>query len=134
VAYVWGTPENILLPDKLWRFVWSKSQSVAPLFIWSLFQIPSFRYELSKRATGTSGSMKNISQEKLLAMKVPLPELKLQEQFASVVKSVQRVQKLYAESNLRMDNLFYTLQQCAFTGKLVTNKAAAAAQQELFAD
>jgi len=125
VAYVWNTPENILLPDKLWRFVWSKPQSASPLFVWSLFQIPSFRYELGKRATGTSGSMKNISQEKLLAMKVPFPELKLQQQFASIVESVQRVQKAHAESNRIMDNLFYSIQQRAFTGKLFAEKAAA---------
>ena len=34
-------------------------------FIWSLFQTSAVREKVGRLATGTSGSMKNISQEKL---------------------------------------------------------------------
>lgn len=33
VSYVWQTPDNLLLPDKLWRFVWKEKDAVNPLFI-----------------------------------------------------------------------------------------------------
>src|ERR1019366_3418123 len=56
VAYVETTPTNLLLPDKLWRFVWRIPLTVAPLFVWALFQTPTVRREIARRATGTSGS------------------------------------------------------------------------------
>src|SRR5262249_21167392 len=75
VAYVRSTPPNVLLPDKLWRFVWRQPQTVVPLFIWALFQTPRVRDEIGRRATGTSGSMKNISQEKVLGIRTICPPL-----------------------------------------------------------
>jgi hypothetical protein len=42
VAYVDTTPSNLLLPDKLWRFVWRQPAPVIPLFVWALFQTPHF--------------------------------------------------------------------------------------------
>ena len=68
VAYVDKTPPNLLLPDKLWRFVWRQPVMVEPLFVWALFQTPAIRREIGRRATGTSGSMKNISQEKVFGI------------------------------------------------------------------
>ena len=59
VAYVKTSPSNLLLPDKLWRFVWKQPTKVLPLFVWVLFQTSVVRREISRRATGTSGSMKN---------------------------------------------------------------------------
>ena len=66
------TPQNLLLPDKLWRFVWREPAMVEPLFVWALFQTPTLRREIGRRATGTSGSMKNISQEKVRAVRLRL--------------------------------------------------------------
>ena len=65
VAYVTKCPPNLLLPDKLWRFVWKDKKAVHPLFIWYLFQTRPVRREIENRATGSGGSMKNISKAKL---------------------------------------------------------------------
>ena len=61
-VYVFKTPPNHLLPDKLWRFVWRADRPVEPHYIHALFMTPAIKRELGKRATGTSGSMKNISK------------------------------------------------------------------------
>ncbi len=118
VAYVDQTPANILLPDKLWRFVWRAPRLAEPLFVWALFQTRSVRYELGRRATGTSGSMKNISQEKLLSMQTILPPLDVQRHFAQRLAAVERLQRAYTRSLAEFDALFASLQHRAFRGEL----------------
>jgi len=82
VAFVDKTPPNILLPDKIWRFVWLPTSPVLAAFVLSAFQTSAIRTELAKMATGTSDSMRNISQAKLLRLNLALPPLDLQHRFA----------------------------------------------------
>lgn len=91
VAYVEHTPPNALLPDKIWRFVWRKPVMVEPLFVWTLFQTIALRREIGRRATGTSGSMKNILQEKVFGISTILPPLPLQREFARRVAAVEKL-------------------------------------------
>ena len=118
VAYVKETPSNILLPDKLWRFVWKQPAKVLPLFVWSLFQTSVMRREIGKRATGTSGSMKNISQEKLLGIKTIVPPLPLQKEFAQRVEAVEKLKATHRASLSQLEALFASLQHRAFRGEL----------------
>ena len=105
-SYVFDTPPNLLLPDKLWRFVWKMPLVVEPLFVWWLFQAPSVRKELGRRATGTGGSMKNISKPKVMSLEVPLPPLSLQKEFAQRVTEIREMEATQAASRARLDALF----------------------------
>jgi type I restriction enzyme S subunit len=116
-SYVFDTPPNLLLPDKLWRFVWRQPQIVEPLFVWWLFQSPSVRRELGQRATGTGGSMKNISKPKVMSLEVPLPPLPLQKEFAVRVSEIRAMQAEQATSRRRLDDLFQSLLHRAFEGE-----------------
>ena len=118
VAYVDSTPQNLLLPDKLWRFVWRQPAMVEPLFVWALFQTPTLRREIGRRATGTSGSMKNISQEKVFGISTICPPIALQKEFANRLAAVKRVRRGYLASNKEVDALFASLQHRAFRGEL----------------
>ena len=118
VAYVKSTPQNVLLPDKLWRFVWRQTAKVEPLFIWALFQTPAIRREIERRATGTSGSMKNISQEKVFGISTILPPFSLQQEFASRVDAVENLKIAHRNSLAELDALFVSLQHRAFRGEL----------------
>lgn len=118
VAYVESTPPNVLLPDKLWRFVWRDPSAVEPLFVWALFQTPTLRREIGRRATGTSGSMKNISQEKVFGIRTILPPTALQRQFAHRVQAVERLKQAHRASLAELDALFASLQHRAFRGEL----------------
>jgi type I restriction enzyme S subunit len=113
-SYVFDTPPNLLLPDKLWRFVWKKSPIIEPLFIWWLLQTKSVRGELGQRATGTSGSMKNISKPKLMTLPVPIPPLQLQSQFAHLAIQIREFQAMQAGSRQRLDDLFKSMLHRAF--------------------
>jgi type I restriction enzyme S subunit len=117
-AYVFSTPPNLLLPDKIWRFVWRDPSKVDPLFVWYLFQHESFRREIGKRATGTSGSMKNISQAKTLSIKTILPPIDKQREFAGFVKSSELLRQRHCKSKSKLDSLYTTLQHRAFRGEL----------------
>jgi type I restriction enzyme S subunit len=117
-AYVFETPNNLLLPDKLWRFVWHQPSNADPLFVWHLFRHPSFRYEVARRATGTSGSMKNISQEKLLNIEVFLPALERQQRFSQLVRAAHTSLDHSKACLAKIDQLFNTLQHKAFKGEL----------------
>lgn len=117
-AFVAETPLNLLLPDKLWRFVWYPDERVTPHFVRFLFQHPKFRREIAKRASGTSGSMKNISQAKVLSIRVGLPPLALQQTFASRITAIEKLKTVHRTALAELDALFAGLQHRAFRGEL----------------
>lgn len=85
---------NLLLPDKIWRFVWRDDSTIDPIYMDSLFKHASVRAALSKMATGTSGSMKNISQSKLKTLPIPLPPIALQRRYAGIVKAARALARV----------------------------------------
>jgi len=117
-AYVWQTPQNIVLPDKIWKFIWKECAVVEPIFIYHLSQNPKFRRVIENLATGTSGSMKNITKSKLLSIPIPLPPLSLQRRFAAIVEGVERQKARMRAHGAELDALFASLQSRAFNGEL----------------
>lgn len=117
-AFARTNSARLVLPDKLWRFVWKQKSKVRPEFVKALFSSPSFRYEIGKRSSGTSGSMKNIGQQKVMTIPFGLPRIDLQQEFAKRL-SVATGQ---AEANQKLletyENLFASLQHRAFKGEL----------------
>jgi type I restriction enzyme, S subunit len=117
-AYVNETPDNLLLPDKLWRFVWFEKPRAAPLYVRHLFQQAKFRQEIGQRASGTSGSMQNISQPKVLSIKVGNPPLSLQQIFSKRVQGIEALKVSQRAALTELNALFSTLQHRAFQGQL----------------
>lgn len=117
-AYVWSTPENIVLPDKLWKMRVAEHVGADVLFLWALFKNVSFREEVSKRSSGTSGSMKNIAKSKLVKVPMPLPPLSLQERFADITRAVERQRRALLIQADRQDTFFASLQHRAFSATL----------------
>lgn len=113
-SYVFNTPPNLLLPDKLWRFLWKEPRTIEPLFVWWMLQAQSIRRELGARATGTGGSMKNISKPKLMSLDVPVPPLPLQNEFAQRVTEIHAMHAAQAESRQRLDDLYQSMLHRAF--------------------
>jgi len=118
IAYVFETPPNLLLPDKLWRFVWNDEELIDPQYIWALFTTPAVKHEIGKRATGTSGSMKNISKEKLMAISIPVPPNDIQKRFGAFARSLHRLRTHGTNRDKLTSDLFNALVQKAFSGEL----------------
>lgn len=100
-AIVDNTNGATLLPDKLWRFVWS--EPVNPAYMHALFQSRHVRRELGKLSTGTSASMRNISQGKLLGLSLPVAPYADQVVFGELAVGLQsiKVQQFAATSKAK---------------------------------
>lgn len=88
VAIVEGDVTGLLLPDKIWRVEWHRN-AIEPRFAYSLLHSSEIRRTFSQIASGTSGSMKNISQKKLANVEIPLPPLALQTAFAEQAQRIE---------------------------------------------
>jgi len=112
-AIVESTDERTLLPDKLWRFVWS--EPVDQRYMHALFQSQHVRRELGKLSTGTSASMRNISQQKLFQLELPIAPIEMQRTFSARVYSLLAVTKMQAAALAAADGTFRSLLVRAFS-------------------
>lgn len=86
-AYVDTTYPDLYLPDRIWQ-VHPDRSVVDPYWLSLTIGGPSVREGLRAAASGTSGSMKNISQESFKRIEVMLPALDEQRRFAAVVRRI----------------------------------------------
>jgi type I restriction enzyme, S subunit len=87
-SYVPEEHARLFLPDRLWQIRGKKNVSTR----WLSFVIGSrkMRGFLRSIATGTSGSMKNISQDTFLALPVSVPPLNEQKYIARFLDTIER--------------------------------------------
>ena len=106
----------LYLPDKLWRLDLSSVSD--KIFLWALLSSRPMRRQLSALATGSGGSMKNLSQKIFLEQLLPWPSV---EQRAALVRIVEEIEasKSSSQAHLaKLDELFASLQHRAFTGQV----------------
>ena len=87
-AYVWDCPEHYYLPDRLWRA--ELKDNANGIFIWKTLISSKLKEQIRKIASGTSGTMKNISKPNLLKVSVPKVELNVQQEFADKIQSIEK--------------------------------------------
>lgn len=112
--------ENLFLPDKIWRLE-LKDGFISNYYLKFLLAHDGFRENLRKAATGTSGSMLNISKAKLKSLIIPLPPFKLQTLFAQHIVEIEKQKYLAQQALKKSNNLFNSLLQRAFKGELTNN-------------
>lgn len=106
-AVVSKTNGKTLLPDKLWRFVWA--EPVESAYMHALFQSSSVRQELGKLSSGTSASMRNISQGKLFNLLLPVAPYQLQRDFALKASMIQSIQSQQRDATAKAQVTFNSL-------------------------
>jgi Restriction endonuclease S subunits len=111
-GYVWSVPNDIYLPDRLWKAILMPNCS--PIFIWQLLIGKEVKMEIQKIASGTSGSMKNISKVRLLEIEVVKVPLNLQNDFADFVKKIEKTKTKIQSSLNETQTLFDSLMQKYF--------------------
>ena len=79
---------DLMLPDKLWKLVFKKGINI--VYMKYFLSHPSTREALSNMATGTSGSMYNISMQKLRTLKVLIPSFEQQNLFAQIANRAEQ--------------------------------------------
>lgn len=103
-AYVWDVKPNIYLPDRLWRAKLTESSN--PIFIWKALIQCEAKQQIRALASGTSGTMKNISKPKLLSVEIPLVPLVQQDAFAKKLMILEKEREAISASNKLAEDLF----------------------------
>jgi len=123
VSMVRHAPPKVLLPDKIWRLKFSESSKLEANYTLFVLRHPSIRRLVGELATGTSGSMQNISKEKAATIPVPIPATPLQERFSEIVEKCECIKNQQHEVERQAELNFQALLNRAFTGQLVREAA-----------
>lgn len=86
-CYVEADDPSLFLPDRLWQIRVEPSRTDARWLSYVL-QSPRVSSAIKALATGTSGSMKNISKSALLALRISLPPLVEQRRIAEILDTL----------------------------------------------
>lgn len=78
-----------MLPDTIFRLVPKSSPDFAPRYVCALINLPAFRPAIRQLASGSASSMPGISKGRLSELKIPVPDLPFQTEFA---KQSQRIE------------------------------------------
>lgn len=110
---------RLLLSDKTLRLVPKEDIGYAPFLLYAL-RTNDVRTHFEQTASGTSGSMRNISQEKLGAAQIPLPPLAEQRRIAEVLDRAEALRAKRRAALAELDSLTQSLFLDLF-GDPVTN-------------
>ncbi len=109
--------EFLFLPDKIWK-VELDEKRIFNSYLKFLLSEDKFRDRIRSRATGTSGSMLNISQGKFLNLDLAVPPIELQKRFSDVMWKIFGIKNKLREAKNSTADLFGVLTQRAFWGEL----------------
>jgi type I restriction enzyme S subunit len=123
ICMVREQPPKVLLPDKLWRVKFSKHSKLEPNYVLYALRQPKLRKIIADMASGTSGSMKNISKEQAATLPILIPPFALQEKFSQIVHKSERFRTQQREAERQAEHLFQTLLHRAFRGELTPQVA-----------
>ena len=117
-GYVAEDAKGYFLPDRLWQVINSKPEKYD--FRWLNYLLNQYRYKnaIHAVATGTSNSMKNISKERLLEIRIPRPSIEEQK---FIVKAISDIEALiYDLEKLikKKQNIFTGTMQSLLSGKI----------------
>ena len=105
-GYVEDDYPNLFLPDRLWLSHFPTLAPVYPKFFWYLLISKGFKNVMSSLATGTSGSMKNITQEDLLGATVAVPPLIEQHTIANfLARKTEKIDTLIGKQQALIEKL-----------------------------
>ena len=115
-ALVVDEVQNLYLPDKLWRL--NLAQGVQAAVIVGILQNAVVRSRISAKASGSGGSMKNITQTAFLQVLVPQLSTGEQARLSSLLMLFGSVRELLHQKRLHLETLRLSLSTRAFQGEL----------------
>lgn len=108
-AYIDTDYPNLFLSDKLWQFEPQEEVKFSMRWLGFLLGSPAYRKRMGEVATGSSQSMKNISQENVLQMMLPVPPLSEQYQIAQFLgawdSAIEKTKRLISVKQQRNEVL-----------------------------
>lgn len=117
-GYVAEDAKGYFLPDRLWQVINSKPEKYD--FRWLNYLLNQYRYKnaIHAVATGTSNSMKNISKERLLEIRIPRPSIEEQKYIVKAISDIEAL--IYDLEKLikKKQNIFTGTMQSLLSGKI----------------
>jgi type I restriction enzyme S subunit len=115
-----ATPPNLFLSDKSLRLV--PVERICKRWLNAALSSPQVRDHFAEIATGTSNSMRNISQSKLLRTPILLPEFEDQKRIADRVESLfalaDSIESRLADATAQVERTTQAILAKAFRGEL----------------
>ncbi len=108
--------DNLFLPDKLWKI--QTNEQLLPEFLNYLLWHQRMRDRLRSQATGTSGSMLNISKKKFEETSAIFPPIEQQRKFVDIYRKARAISEKYSSSSDFTEELFASASQKAFSSQL----------------
>jgi len=118
-GFLCGTGSIFIRPEK----------DLQPIYLYNVISSVSMRKVLENSANGIT--MKNLNSGIVEEIKIPVPPLELQTQFARIVEKTEALKSQYQQSLQELENLYGSLSQKAFRGELTTNNAVSGAVRSL---
>jgi type I restriction enzyme S subunit len=109
---------HLFLPDRLWMIRFRSRTEICPKWLNHLLSSAVYKRKLKEVATGTSGSMKNISQDALLSLRVPWPEPKEQFAIANIISDMDAELKAIEDELAKARGLKQGMMQELLTGRI----------------
>lgn len=108
-AYVYETPDKLMMPDLIFRL--NTNETCNRIFLWKLINHDLFRENIKAISSGAAKSMSNISKERLCELKIILPPVGLQQQFADFVRKTDQSKLTIQQSFDKLEKLKKALMQ-----------------------
>lgn len=108
---------DLFLPDKIWK-IEINEQLIKKVYLHYVLQNKDIRKTFLSIATGSSGSMLNISMEKFKNIVIPYPPIELQNKFEIRYLKYIRIREKLISSSRYLNCLYKSLSQLAFKGEL----------------
>ena len=122
VVLVEADHPNLMLPDKILRIHYN-AKATLPTYLLNALRVPLVRDYFAREATGTSDSMRNLSQPKLEATPIAVAPLEEQEELERLLRTgfqtISRFADLLARSSSEAAQLDSAVLAKAFRGDLV---------------
>ena len=109
---------NLFLPDRLWRADCRDPRAVSSRWLTYALSMQQNRLRIKDLATGTSGSMKNISKYSLLDLEIEWPSFTEQIVLATVLSEMDNEIDLINEQLQKANSIKQGMMQQLLTGKI----------------
>ena len=117
VVLVEDVRPRLLIPDLIFRLTMRKD-IIDPQYFQTLMMSPRQREQVRALSSGSAASMPNISKARLRKLKVVVPPMDQQIEFARRVRVISRRRNEIQRASELDDELFASLQARAFAGEL----------------
>jgi type I restriction enzyme S subunit len=109
---------NLYLPDRLWRAAYRDPYAISSHWLSYVLSMQKNRIRIKDLATGTSGSMKNISKRALLDLEIKWPSLEEQTVIAEALSEMDADTDSISKHILKAQGIKQGMMQQLLTGKI----------------